>query len=398
METFPAISENTILWHIEQLVRDGHDVELLPANQGDRRRMQPEVEELGLLERVHETPTLPRDAAGIVAMGLRALVQHPGAMVRLVGRVGGVANTGWPQAVQYMAGAPGIKRFDVMQGYFGPPARRAELLRWLGLVEGPLVATFLGFDVNVLGARLGGEYYKHLFERAERLTVSSRFMRGKLLALGAPEERLRLLPMGLPIRKFEFVERGMPSDGVVGLITVARLTEVKGVEFGLRAVALAVERGLKLKWDVVGDGPLKGELEALSRTLGLEGVVTFHGSQPMGRVRELLGRAQLCLFPGVRAADGAEEALGGAPIEAHAAGLPVLTTDAGGIGEGIVAGETGLIVPQRDAQALCDGLEELVRQAARWGEMGRKGRAHVVEHFDCERLHPRWMALYRELG
>lgn len=396
METFPALSENAVLWHLEQLLRAGYEVRLYPVNSGDRSRMQPEVEALGLLERVEGVPALPRDVAGVAAVVARAVAMQPTRMARLARRVWGVAHVGWPQAIQYMAHVGGGRRYDVMHGYFGPSARRAELLRWLGMVEGPLVASFQGFDVNVLGARLGGEYYRHVFDRAERLTVSSRFMMGKLLALGAPEERLRLLPMGLPIRKFEFVERVMERGGEVRLITVARLMEVKGIEWGMRAVARAMERGMRVRWEIVGDGPLRAGLEALSEELGLAGCVHFHGAQPMGRVRELLGRAHICLFPGVRAADGAEEALGFSVIEAQASGLPVLTTDAGGIGEGIVAGETGLVVPQRDVEALCDGLFELVARADQWGEMGRKGRAHVLERFDCELLHPRWMALYRE--
>ena len=400
METFPAISENYILWHIEQLVRGGAQVSLFPANRGDRGKMQPEVEALGLLARVHDTPPMPRgreDVAGLVQMVLAAMSNQPVSMMRLLANIQGVENVGWFQAVQYMSGAPGPMAFDILHGYFGPPGRRAELLRRVGALRGELVTSFLGFDVNVLGGRLGGAYYRRLFDGAARLTVSSEFMRSKLLELGAPSDRVRLLPLGLQVKRFTFAPRRMPDDGVVRLVTVSRLIEVKGLEWGLRGVALAKERGLELRWDIVGGGPLREELERLRAQLGLEREVVFHGPQEMGRVRELLSVAHLCLFPGVRAADGAEEALGGAPIEAQAVGLPVLTTDAGGIAEAILPGRSGLCVRQRDVEAIADGLEVLVRRAEEWPMMGTLGRAHVEQMYDCEALHTRWMALYDEV-
>jgi colanic acid/amylovoran biosynthesis glycosyltransferase len=399
METFPAWSETYILWHISELVRAGEDVSIFPSTRGQASVVQPEVSELRLLERViaPEHSAVERRAV-LRALG-RSLRRHPLSTLRLAREVATARDArGWTQSLSHLA-LPGRvpARFDVLHAYFGPAGRRAASLRAIGALKGALVTSFLGFDANVLGARLGGRYYADLFERAEVIGVSSEFMRRKLLALGAPEARLIKLPLGLPLSRFEF--RSKPyAGGPLRLISVGRLAEVKGFAWGLRGIALAVARGYDVKLDIVGDGPLKQELLAETAALRLGDHVTFHGALPAEATRRLVHDADVALYSGVRARDGAEEALGGAVLEAQAMGLPVIASDVGGVCEGLLPDSSGIVVPPESPEAIAAAIEQLLARAAEWPEMARRGRQHIEESFDSARLHGRWLALYRQIS
>jgi glycosyltransferase involved in cell wall biosynthesis len=123
---------------------------------------------------------------------------------------------------------------------------------------------------------------------------------------------------------------------------------------------------------------------------------------PPGRraqmLRDAMAQAHVGLFPGVRTSDGAEEALGGAVLEAQAAGLPVIASDAGGVMEGFDPGRTGLLVPQADADAIADAIAALMADPEQLTRMGQAGRAFIAERFDSEQLNTRWLHLYAELA
>jgi colanic acid/amylovoran biosynthesis glycosyltransferase len=265
-------------------------------------------------------------------------------------------------------------------------------------MRGPLVVSFLGFDANVVGYRYGGRHYADTFKRARIISVSSDFMANQLLALDAPRDRLVKLPLGLPVMRYAFRERVLTRGEPVRLVTVARLTEVKGIDWGLRAVALLLQSGALVEWDVIGDGPLRSQLEHLSEHLGITRAVRFHGARGSEFVREQLGSAHLCLYCGIRGQDGSEEALGGAVLEAQAVGLPVIATRVGGVPEGMIPGRSGLVVPQRDPAAIATAVRDLISRADEWPAMGHEGRRHVEQNYDAGRLNQQWVELYRSLS
>jgi colanic acid/amylovoran biosynthesis glycosyltransferase len=399
METFPAWSETYILWHISELVRAGQSVAIMPAARGRSTLVQPEVRELALLDKLYVSERSTTDVQQVARSLLSASLRHPICTGRLLlGTALAGDRTGWSLSISNLALRGRVpRRFDVLHAYFGPSGRRAATLRAIGALRGALVTSFLGFDANVLGTRLGARYYRDLFRRAERIGVSSEFMRNKLQALGAPNSRIVKLPLGLPIERYAFRARSY-ENGPLRLISVGRLAEVKGVEWAVRGVALAHERGYPVELDVVGDGPLMVELKALCAQLRVEGIVRFHGAQDSARVRELVDASHVALYTGIKARDGAEEALGGSVLEAQAMGLPVIATDAGGVREGLVPERSGLVIEQRSAEAVAVAIQALLERSAEWPEMGRIGRAHIEEHFDSKRLHQRWMSLYRDLA
>ncbi len=180
----------------------------------------------------------------------------------------------------------------------------------------------------------------------------------------------------------ELPERAVePPVRVPRIVSSARLHPMKGHRYLLEALATLRRRGIAFDCDLIGDGELRGELEATAARLGIADRVHFLGSVPHDEMLRRLseGEYDLAAVPSVELPamfDGIPVAL----TEAAAAGLPIVATDAGSIAE-VVTKESGLLVPQRDSAALADALERLLNDRELRLRMGRAGRAWVLEHF-----------------
>ena len=204
--------------------------------------------------------------------------------------------------------------------------------------------------------------------------------------------------MGVDLSRFRFSERIRNHAGELRLLTVARLQEVKGVEYALRAVASLKDKYPNFHYQIVGDGPLRADLEELTGRLGLASKVEFLGALSQEKVIELYYHAQIFLLPSIVAKSGDEEGQSVALVEAQASGLPVIATRTGGIPETIRENESGLLVPPRDHIALARAVEQLGEHPQAWAQMGRAGRTHVKRYFDLEQLNDRLLDLYRTVG
>jgi colanic acid/amylovoran biosynthesis glycosyltransferase len=400
---FPTFSETFVLDQIGALLERGHDVEVFPERPGAPARVRhPALSRHDLLARSHFPPPMPsarlRRAAAAAGLLLTRGRGHLPAMLRAVnpltqGRQGVSLALLFRQIP--LLGSP---RYDVVHCHHGPVGLVAARLRRLGVLRGPLIASFHGFDANVVPGILGRGVYRPLFRAADLLTVNSEFLRARLLALGAPARRLVRLPVGVDVRKFRPAADGGGADreancNEVRLLSVARLVEEKGIEFALRAVAELAPRFPGLRYQVVGDGPLRPALERLCLELGIRERVELLGAQSHQRVRELYARAHLFALPAVTAANGARESQG-----APACALPVVASAVGGIPESLVDGRTGFLVPERDVAALADRVARLVEHPELRAAMGRAGRAFATANFDRNALADHLVSLYADVA
>jgi colanic acid/amylovoran biosynthesis glycosyltransferase len=181
----------------------------------------------------------------------------------------------------------------------------------------------------------------------------------------------------------------------VRLLTVARLTAIKGHEFALRAVAQLRRSVTALRYDIVGDGPLRKQLELLAGQLGLNDAVVFHGACVGDEVGKLLAQAHLFLLCSVNI-EGDQEGQGLALQEAQACGLPVVATTHGALPEGLLDGKSGFLVPERKPEALAAQLKYLIEHAAEWPALGRAGRAFVQNGYDIRKLNAHLLRIYSD--
>src|SRR3546814_2108270 len=128
--------------------------------------------------------------------------------------------------------------------------------------------------------------YRYLVRDGDRFLPISVYLLQRLLALGCEPARLAVLRMGVDLDRFVERPRSRVDTGPLKVLTIGRLVEKKGVADGLRAIAWARRRGVELRYTVIGDGPLRGRLEALAGGLGLGDAVQFRGWQ----VQDAIGR------------------------------------------------------------------------------------------------------------
>jgi colanic acid/amylovoran biosynthesis glycosyltransferase len=183
----------------------------------------------------------------------------------------------------------------------------------------------------------------------------------------------------------------------VRVITTARLIEKKGIQYAIRAVALAAKVHENIKYLIVGDGPMKSELHQLIHRLHLDPIVELVGQKDQRELIEILKASDIFIAPSITAEDGDEDAPVNTLKEAMAIGLPVIGTRHGGIPETVQDNLTGFLVPERDEKAIADKLLYLLEHPRRWSEMARAGRAYVERHYNLRTLNDQLVEIYRDV-
>ena len=170
----------------------------------------------------------------------------------------------------------------------------------------------------------------------------------------------------------------------VRIISIGRLVAFKGFEYLIDACADLARRGLEFTCEIIGDGPLRGDLEARIRKLNLSDRVHLLGSLSQEAVLQKLKAADIFALASVTDTQGASDVFPTVIIEAMAAARPVVSTRLAGIPESVVDGETGLLVSPEDTMALAEALGRLIQDAKLRLHYGRAGRARIEQHFRIE--------------
>ncbi|MGH3133993.1 MAG: glycosyltransferase family 4 protein [Gaiellaceae bacterium] len=199
---------------------------------------------------------------------------------------------------------------------------------------------------------------------------------------------------GFDEENFEIVHYGISArDGVrpysstePRLLCIGRLIPIKGHLVLLRALAQARARVPGITLDVAGRGPLEPALRSLARELRLEGAVRFRGF--VSPVQRAIEDAAIVVVPSLG------EGFGMVALEAMERARPVIASSVGGLPEIVAEGETGLVVPPADAEALSDAIVELAGDLDRAAEMGRSGRERALAEFPPERCAAQIEELY----
>lgn len=420
--TFPVVSETFVLHQIAGLLELGHEVRLFADAPGDPGApTQAEVERHHLLDRTTymdlppemvpwEMPVWPltgrtwlpgattsilnaRRIARELPKLARCLVRAP----RLTRRALSPRESGFRAASLSSLGRlarllddPG--GYDLLHAHFGPAGESFRFAR--SLWNAPLVVSFYGYDFTVEPRRQGPHVYRRLFEEADAVISLSDFALSRLEALGCPRPKLFKLPLGVDLSVFAPKRAPRAPKEPARVLTVGRLVEKKGHEFALRGVARARQQHPELRYEIIGDGPLRVRLEALAQELGLTDGLTWHGARDAAFVRERMAACDIFLLASVTAANGDQEGQGLVLQEAQAAGLPVVATDHGPFREGLVPDQTGFLVPERDPEAIAARVDWLVSHPDEACRMGQAGRRLVETEFDRRALDRRLAELY----
>jgi glycosyltransferase involved in cell wall biosynthesis len=185
------------------------------------------------------------------------------------------------------------------------------------------------------------------------------------------------------------------SEDVPLLLFSGRLVERKGVNFLLRAMALILQQR-KVRLIITGDGHCRQEWEALARELGVDGAVRFAGFVANEELSSLFRSCTLYVHPAIYDSKGDTEGQGVVLVEALSNCKPVVACKVGGIVDVIKDGETGLLVPEKNPEAIAAAVLRLLNDPDYAQRLGGQGYAHAQNHFDWDRIMDQYDAIYRK--
>jgi L-malate glycosyltransferase len=229
------------------------------------------------------------------------------------------------------------------------------------------------------------------FRFCDAVVCNSRAAAKRLLDQGLPERKIAIIPNGLDVETFASATPALPTaPGTVRVGMIARMNErAKNHAVLLRAAARLVPKFSKLQFVLVGDGPLRAELEALASQLGIANRVSFLGDRQ--DVPAILASVDVAVLP------SSSESLSNSILEAMAAGLPVVATRVGGNPELVSEGGTGYLVSPNDDASLADALERLLAQPELRSSFGARARRIALERFSAGGIVRQYEQLYSDL-
>ncbi|HEU4522576.1 MAG TPA: glycosyltransferase family 4 protein, partial [Thermoanaerobaculia bacterium] len=386
---FPTITETFILREMIEMERQDQPVRVVPM--------------------IRETPRVIHDAAKpwtdralytpwmsgpILRANVRAFLRQPLRYLWLLARLkaGTIASPSvfartlavFPKSV-FLAGElsrEGVKHIHAH--YATHPSTMALIIATLSDIT--FSFTVHAHDIQVNRSLLRWKLRETRFVRS-----ISDFNRRFLEKLYPKEAAGKIVVIHVGIEPAVYEENSRRTAAAAGpprILCVAAHKPYKGLPVLIEACRILRDEGIELRCDIVGDGPMRDELEALIRERGLAGVVTLAGARPQEEVTRMMAEARLFALPSIIAADGQMEGIPVALMEAMASARAVVTTKISGIPELVDDGVNGLLVEPGDAPAFARAMKELLRDQNRAAEMGRRGQQKVRAEFtlpDCVR-------------
>ncbi len=388
LKRFPRISETFIAAELIELQRQGERVTVFALSRPDEPFTHGFLE--GLRSQVVYLPHRPLHEPLRVARALARVVRsEPRGWLRAAAAsLWPPRLRGWRRLLQATVLRDALERAEIdhVHAHFATAAARlAKLACQMG---GPSYSvTAHAKDIYHQDVRL--DHLRDKLADAAFVATVSRANRDYLQAVLATSDHLHVVPNAIDLRRFDgLTANGSDTDTI---LTVARLVEKKGLGDLVDACGILTRDGRHVRLEVVGDGPLRADLELAATRQGVPAI--FHGALPHERVAALYRRAAVFCLPCVIASNGDRDGLPTSVLEAMALGVPVVTTAVNGLAEAVLHEHTGLVVPERDPPALADALARLLVDRALADSLASEARRHIELNFTLERS----VALLRSL-
>lgn len=292
---------------------------------------------------------------------------------------------------------------DIVHIHFGVDA--VQMWPAFDAIDRPILITLHGYDVNIRtewwesGAGGSGNvnYHKALLgiskDRRAFFIAVSNHVRERAISLGIPREIVRVSHIGVDPQAFTPSEVRF-LDRPLKVLFIGRLVEKKGCDVLIRAMQrLNLEHPLA-RLVIVGDGPLRSQLATLSKELSVN--VDFRGTLNSHEIRAELADTRVFCLPSVTAENGDAEGLPIVLLEAQACGIPVVTSAAGGVEEGIVEGKTGFCFQEADSADLALKLASIINDPDRLQTMSRQCRRFIESQMNLRHCNEALAAVYDE--
>lgn len=381
LSRFPLITETFILREVIEMERQGQPVRLVPMIRESPAVVHPDA--IPWVQRALFTPWM---SGAIALANLRAFLRRPllylGAALELFG---GMLRSPdfllrtlalFPKSV-YLAerlASEGIRH--VHAHYATHPTTMAMIIaRFAPSITFSFTAHAHDIFVNrvMLAPKL---------QRAAGVRAISRFNRSYLAALypAIRAAKVEVIRVGIDPRAYRNEIR--PDDAPLRILCVAALKPYKGIHVLVEACRLLEERGVDFVCEIVGEGPLRRQVEAQIARCGVARRVLLLGARPQEEVAAMIKRAAIFALPSVIAHDNQMEGIPVALMEAMAASRPVVASALSGIPELVENEVTGLLVDANNPEILAAALHRLADDPDLRRRLGEAGRLRVEADFD----------------
>ena len=399
---FPNLSETFILSQISGLVKRGHEVDIYATPPKNKTKTHPDVEKYNLLDCTYYYPSIPRNYLLRLIKGLWLLLTNCLKNFSLLLRSLNVPKYGKKAASLRLLYAviPFLRQqtqYDIVQCHFGTEGIKGMELKEIGAVQGKLCTTFHGLDLSGKIQEQGDRFYDKLFDRGDLFLPISDYWKQKLIALGCDEKKIVVHRMGINCQKFLFISRKLQTDNLIHIVSIARLVEKKGIEYGIRAIAKLSKLDRNIEYIVVGDGELRESLERLTQELNIGSRVRLLGWKQREEVIGILSKADVLIAPSITSQNGDQEGIPVVLMEAMAMGLPVISTFHSGIPELIEDSVSGFLIPERDFVILAEKINYLIEHPTISVELGKRGRLKIEKSYNIDKLNDQLVKIYQQL-
>jgi len=254
-----------------------------------------------------------------------------------------------------------------------------------------VVISIHGADVFTMNGKLMRALKKFALSRADAVICNSSATRDVCRDL--LDREYYTIPMGVDVERFAIPVSRSPRD-TLELLFVGRVVEEKGIAYVCEAVKQLTEQKVSVRLTIVGDGSAKQKIEEFVVKNNLSGVISFAGWVQHEKLPQFYANADVFVGPSITHENGWKEAFGLVFAEALAAGLPVITTDNGGIRDIVIDDVNGLVVPEKDATAIANAIKKLAGNPDLRDRLGMTGAKQIRENFSWEAVTNKYQEIF----
>jgi colanic acid/amylovoran biosynthesis glycosyltransferase len=390
---FPVATETFILRELDEVANSpGVDLQLFSLFPGERRSVHRAGDRwLAKLHRCRPLDPLlgpawwlvrrPLRLAGAVGWVMRSHATQPGVLIKAL--------------ITIAVGAAHARRIARLgiQHVHAHWATYPALAAWMTWRLTGIPYSFTGHAHDLFIHRLGLE---RKLRDADFAIATSEHSRRLLESLGAGATPVHLVHTGIDRDAYRFRPRAPAPSGRIRTLCVASFSEFKGHRVLIAALAARGPQIDRVDVELVGEGPLRAEIETLAARHGLRHRFRFLGRLSEEDVARHLDAADIAVLPSIVARNGDTEGIPNALMEAMASGVPVISTRVSGIPELVQEGETGLLADPDDADGLREAIERTLDEPESAYARAVAARRLIEREFEIHPIAGRLVALFRD--